>query len=85
MRIPLSPYRIQNPLRPENYSKITIWHPGPVLKNTEKVLRSVIFSNLLVKNYTSYYFFGNFQDRPGVDQIVIFGDFRARGGGFCIL
>ena len=31
------------PTIPENYSKITIWPTGPVLKIAEKLLRRVIF------------------------------------------
>ena len=56
-RDPVSPYRIQNPPRPENPRKLlknyNLAHPGPVPKITEKLLRSVIFTNILRKNYTS--------------------------------
>ena len=45
--IPVSPYRIQIPPRPENPRKLlknyNLAHPGPVPKITEKLLRSVIF------------------------------------------
>ena len=44
--IPVSPYRIQNPHRPEDPRKLlknyNLAHPGPVPKITEKLLRSVI-------------------------------------------
>ena len=45
--IPVSPYRTQNPPRPENPRKLlknyNLAHPGPVPKITEKLLRNVIF------------------------------------------
>ena len=57
LAIPVSPYRIQNPPCPENLRKLlknyNLAHPGPVPKITEKLLRSVIFTNKLLKNYTS--------------------------------
>ena len=51
LEILVSPYRMQKPPRPENPRKLlknhNLAHPEPVLKITEKLLRSVI------KNYTS--------------------------------
>ena len=80
--IPASPYRIQNPPRPENPRKLlknyNLAHPGPVLKITENLQ---FFTNKFGKKYHFLVIFRNFRDRPVAGQIVIFGDFRG-GAGF---
>ena len=85
MGIELKPWDRSLPLEntksphPENPGKLlknyNLAHSGTVLKITEKLLKIYKITEKLPKKYTFSIFlviFGNFQDSPGVGQIVIF-------------